>query len=73
MVSGRNLLNIFHADGVGCHIIIFTNDILKKLSLVGKDLEEDSLETDKMFYDVGRKAGYSLRENAVKDEHGSHS
>ena len=34
--SPRELLNIFHADSIGCHIITATNDILKKLSLVGK-------------------------------------
>src|SRR6516165_10623625 len=36
--SPRELLNIFHADGAGCHIITVTHDVLKKLALVGKDL-----------------------------------
>jgi transaldolase len=49
--SPRELLNIFHADSIGCHIITVTNDILKKLALVGKDLEEYSLETVHMFYE----------------------
>src|SRR4051812_9675482 len=49
--SPRELLNIFQADAIGCHIITVTHDILKKLSLVGKDLDEFSLETVKMFYD----------------------
>ena len=49
--SPRELLNIFQADAIGCHIITVTNDILKKLPLVGKDLDEYSLETVKMFYD----------------------
>ena len=48
--SPRELLNIFQADAVGCHIITATNDILKKLSLVGKDLDDYSLETVEMFY-----------------------
>jgi transaldolase len=47
--SPRELLNIFQADSIGCHIITATNDILKKLSLVGKDLGEYSLETVAMF------------------------
>lgn len=48
--SPRELLNIFQADEIGCHIITVTNDILKKLSLVGYDLNEYSLDTVKMFY-----------------------
>ena len=58
--SPRELLNIFQADTIGCHIITVTHDILKKLSLVGKSLEEYSLDTVKMFYDDGRAAGFSL-------------
>lgn len=58
--SPRELLNVFQADRIGCHIITATNDILKKLSLVGKDLDEFSLDTVKMFRDDALKAGYSL-------------
>jgi len=58
--SPRELLNIIQADAIGCHIITVTNDILKKLSLVGKDLGDYSLDTVKMFYDDGRKAGFTL-------------
>lgn len=58
--SPRELLNIFHADEVGCHIITVTHDILKKLSLIGKDLDEYSLDTVKMFRDDAVKAGFSL-------------
>lgn len=58
--SPRELLNIFQAEAVGCHIITATTDILKKLSLVGKDLREFSLETVNMFFDDARKAGYRL-------------
>ena len=58
--SPRELLNVFHADEVGCHVITVTNDILKKLDLVGKDLAEYSLETVRMFYDDGLKAGFTL-------------
>ena len=47
--SPRELLNVFQADSIGCHIITATNDILKKLDLVGKDLEHYSLETVQMF------------------------
>jgi transaldolase len=47
--SPRELLNVFQADEVGCHIITATNDILKKLDLIGKDLVEYSLDTVKMF------------------------
>jgi len=58
--SPRELLNIFQADAIGCHIITVTHDVLKKLSLVGKDLHEYSLDTVRMFYDDARQAGYSL-------------
>ena len=58
--SPRELLNIFHADEIGCHIITVTHDILKKLALVGKDLDEYSLDTVKMFRDDAVKAGFRL-------------
>jgi transaldolase len=58
--SPRELLNIYHAESVGCHIITVTHDVLKKLALVGRDLAEYSLDTVKMFYEDGRKAGYTL-------------
>jgi len=58
--SPRELLNVFQADDMGCHIITVTNDIIKKLSMVGKDLHEFSLETVKMFRDDAVKAGFTL-------------
>jgi transaldolase len=58
--SPRELLNIFQADAIGCHVITVTHDLLKKLALVGKDLAEYSLETVKMFHDDARGAGFTL-------------
>jgi len=58
--SPRELLNIFQADAIGCQIITVTNDVLKKLEIVGKDLGEYSLDTVKMFYNDARQAGYTL-------------
>ena len=58
--SPRELLNIFQADSIGCHIITATNDILKKLSLAGKDLADYSLDTVKMFYNDAAKSGFSI-------------
>lgn len=58
--SPRELLNIFQADAIGCHIITVTNDVLKKLELVGKDLDDYSLDTVKMFYNDATSAGYSI-------------
>jgi len=58
--SPRELLNVFQADAVGCQIITATNDILKKLSLVGKDLDQYSLETVEMFYKDAQAAGYKI-------------
>jgi transaldolase len=58
--SPRELLNVFQAHDLGCHIITVTNDILKKLSLVGRDLDDYSLDTVKMFHDDALKAGFAL-------------
>ena len=59
--SPRELLNVFHADSVGCHIITVTNDILAKLDMVGKDLKAYSLETVEMFRRDALAAGFSIR------------
>jgi transaldolase len=58
--SPRELLNIFQADGAGCHIITATHDILRKLPLIGRDLEEYSRETVQMFHEDAGAAGLSL-------------
>ena len=58
--SPRELLNIFQADAIGCHIITVTNDVLKKLALIGKDLEDYSLDTVKMFYNDAASAGFRI-------------
>ena len=58
--SPREVLNIIQADRVGCHVITVTNDLIKKLTLLGKDLGDFSLETVKMFYDDACAAGFSL-------------
>lgn len=63
--SPRELLNIFQADAIGCHIITVTNDILNKLSIVGKNLDDFSLDTVKMFYKDAQLAGFSLRQEAM--------
>jgi transaldolase len=48
--SPRELYNLIQADQIGCHIITATNDIIAKIGLIGKNLDEYSLETVKMFY-----------------------
>ena len=58
--SPRELLNIFQADEVGCQVITVTNDILKKLTLLGYDLDSYSLDTVKMFYNDALAAGYNI-------------
>jgi transaldolase len=59
--SPRELLNIVEADSIGCHIITVTNDLLEKIGSLGRDLDEFSLATVKMFFEDGQAAGYSLR------------
>lgn len=63
--SPRELLNIFQADAIGCHVITVTNDLLKKLSLVGYDLVEYSLDTVKMFYNDAVAAGFRLEQPVI--------
>jgi len=58
--STRELFNIIQADAVGCHIITVTADLLKKLDLLGKDLEEYSRETVRTFYEDAQRSGYRL-------------
>ena len=58
--SPREVLNIYQADAIGCDIITATNDLLRKLSLAGKNLVEYSLETVRMFYEDAEDAGYQL-------------
>ena len=59
--SPRELLNVFQANDIGCHIITATNDVIAKLALVGKDLDEYSLETVKMFRKDAVAAGYAIK------------
>jgi transaldolase len=59
--SPRELLNIFQADSIGCHIITVTDDVLAKIHMVGKDLDTLSLETVRMFRQDALKAGYTIQ------------
>ena len=58
--SPRELLNVFHAESIGCQIITVTNDVLKKMKLVDYDLTAYSLDTVKMFHEDASNAGFSL-------------
>jgi len=58
--SPREVLNVYQADEIGCHIITVTNDIIKKLNLYGKNLNQYSLETVEMFYNDALAAGFKL-------------
>ncbi|WP_238899062.1 transaldolase [Clostridium sp. YIM B02500] len=58
--SCRELYNIVEADECGCEIITVTNDILKKLPTMGKDLYEYSLETVRSFYKDASSLGFSI-------------
>lgn len=59
--SPRELLNLIQAEACGCDIITATPDILQKRALIGKDLNQFSLETVKMFYQDAKAAGFSLQ------------
>lgn len=58
--SCREVYNVYEADQIGCHIITVPNNIISKLSLRDKDLEDYSLETVKMFYDDAKSCGFTL-------------
>lgn len=58
--SPREVLNIVQAEQAGCHIITVSNDLLNKMSLFGKDLNEFSLETVKMFFDDAKSSGFNI-------------
>ena len=58
--SPRELLNVLQADAIGCHVITVTNDILNKLSIIGRDLSDFSLDTVKMFHNDAVAAGFTL-------------
>ena len=64
--SPRELFNIVQANQIGCHIITVTHDLLKKLPLIGRDLDEYSLDTVKMFINDARAANFSLALPAVE-------
>lgn len=58
--SCREILNIFQAEECGCDIITVTYDILKKLPIIGKDLNKLSLDTVKMFYNDAQSTGFKI-------------
>ncbi|HKA92747.1 MAG TPA: transaldolase [Acidimicrobiia bacterium] len=58
--SPRELLNVIQAHEIGCDIITVTHDVLSKLSTLGKDLDEFSLDTVRMFHRDAAGAQYSL-------------
>ena len=56
----RELLNIFEADAIGCLIIAVTNDIVNRLSRVGRDLSQFSLDMVRTFNDGARQPEHTL-------------
>ena len=57
------MINIFQADKINCHIITVPHEILKKTSMIGKDLNQLSLETVQMFLNDATKAGFKIKTN----------
>lgn len=58
--SPRELLNLFQGDAIGCHIITMTQDLLRKIPIVGRSLADYSLDTVRMFHSDAVKAGFAL-------------
>lgn len=63
--SPRELLNVFQAEEAGCDIITVAPEILRKMDLVGKDLEAYSLETVEMFQRDACVAAYRIDTSRV--------
>ena len=59
--STREFVNIYQANDMGCHIITSPNEFIKKLSLVGKDLNEYSQETVQAFYKDATQSKFAIR------------
>ncbi len=58
--SPREVLNVYDANRIGCHIITVTSALLKKLPMLGRDLADCSLETVQMFRADALAAGFTL-------------
>ena len=58
--SPRELYNIFQANEIGCHIITVGDSILDKIGLIGKNLDEYSLETVVTFFEDAKASGFEL-------------
>ena len=58
--SPREVLNLVQADTIGCHVITMTHDLLARLPSLGKDLDEFSLETVRMFHRDAAQAGFEI-------------
>jgi transaldolase len=63
--SPREVLNVVQADAIGCHVITVTDEILRRLPSLGRDLDEFSLDTVRMFHRDGKAAGYELETRDV--------
>jgi len=61
--STREIINIFQAENIGCHIITVPHELLNKFSDIGKSLESFSLETVSKFYNDAKSAGYTIKSN----------
>ena len=61
--STREVYNVFEAERAGCRIITVPHDIINKFSGIGKNLDQLSLETVKMFYEDAKQAGYKIKIN----------
>lgn len=61
--STREVYNVFEAERAGCQIITVPHDIINKFSGIGKNLDQLSLETVKMFYEDAKQAGYKIKIN----------
>ena len=58
--SPREVFNIVQADKIGADIITCTPELIKKVDIVGKGLEQYSKETVNMFLEDSKSLGFSI-------------
>ncbi len=58
--STREIFNVIQAERCKCHIITVPNNILKKYSMIGKNLGLINLDTVKTFYLDAKKSKYKI-------------
>jgi len=58
--SSREILNVVHASEAGADIITLTPNLIEKMELFGKDLDQFAIETAAMFFEDALASGFKV-------------